>query len=279
MIRLPASDLERLTGWFAPFGRVLVAYSGGVDSALVAWAARRALGADGVLAVTADSGSLPRRELAAAEGLARRHDIPMRTVSTGEARVEGYAANAPDRCYFCKFELYSVLRDTFCDGGFEVTLNGTNADDPGEWRPGLEAADELNVRSPLLETGLGKDQVRALARHAGLEVWDKPAQPCLASRIPYGTRVTPERLAQVEAAEDVLAGEGFRTFRVRLAEAGARIEVGADEQDRLRDGGLRHRVMEGVRAAGFEEVTVDAEPYRRGRLNEALQTAGGGSGE
>ncbi|MFO7768453.1 MAG: ATP-dependent sacrificial sulfur transferase LarE [bacterium] len=260
-----------LEAWFRGRGPVLVAYSGGVDSALVAVAARRVLGAEGVLAVVADSPSLPRRELRAAMRFAADHDVPVRAVPTREVEREGYAANRGDRCYFCKQELYTVLRRTFSEGGWETVVNGTNADDVDEWRPGLRAAEELDVESPLLACGLGKEEIRVVSRAWGLETWDKPALACLASRIPPGTTVTSERLQRVERAEEVLWDEGFRVFRVRHHGDLARLEVAEEERDRLGDAGLRHRVFEGVRGAGYAFVTVDLKPYRSGRLSEEAE--------
>ncbi len=263
-------DARRLGAWFAGRERVLIAYSGGVDSALVAFAARRILGREGTLAVIANSPSLPRRELEAALAFAATHDIPCRTVPTAEGEQPDYIANGPDRCYWCKQELYTVLSTRFDGGQWELVVNGTNADDPGEWRPGLKAAEEWQVASPLLECGLGKDRVRAIARALGLEVWDKPAAPCLASRIPYGSAVTPARLAVVEAAEEVLRVEGMRSFRVRHLGETARVELGVEERSRLDESGRLGRIIAGVRAAGFSEVVLDPIPLRSGRLNEEL---------
>ena len=261
-------DARRLDAWFTGRGRVLIAYSGGVDSALVAFAARRTLGREGTLAVIADSPSLPRRELEAALAFASGHDIPCRTVPTTEGEQPDYIANGPDRCYWCKRELYTILSTRFDGGRWDLVVNGTNADDPGEWRPGLRAAEQWRVASPLLECGLGKERVRALARTLGLEVWDKPAAPCLASRIPYGSAVTPARLAVVEAAEEVLRAEGMRVFRVRHLGGTARVELGVEELARLEEPGRLERITAGVRAAGFTEVLLDPAPLRSGRLNE-----------
>jgi len=271
----PEEKARRLQAWFEDRAPVLVAYSGGVDSALVAVAARRTLGAEEVLAVIADSPSLPRRELREARRFAAEHDVPLRAVPTREGEREGYVANRGDRCYFCKHELYSVLRDTFAAGGWKTVVDGTNAADAGEHRPGRRAADELDVESPLLACGMDKEDVRAVSRMWGLETWDKPALACLASRIPYGTEVTPERLRQVERAEEVLWEEGFQVFRVRHHGELARIEVAEQERGRFAEPGLRTRVFDGVREAGFTHVALDLQPYRSGRLNEALEGEGG----
>ena len=269
-------QVAALEEWFGPWRRVLVAYSGGVDSALVAMAARRTLGPGGVLAVLADSPSLPQRERQAALSLARREDITVRLVSTEEGKREGYTANEGFRCYYCKQELYTVLRQIMTHEAFEVVVNGTNADDLQDWRPGLKAAEEMAVRSPLLEVGISKQQVRNISRALGLQEWDKPAAPCLASRIPHGVRVTPERLYQIEQAEDVLAREGLHVFRVRYYGSEARLEIGADEHARLEEPGLKARLFEGVQAAGFTRVVIDPQPYRQGRLNEVQEGGPGG---
>lgn len=275
-----AGKARALGEWFAERNRVLVAFSGGVDSALAAFATRSVLGRDGVLAVVADSPSLSRRELAHALSFARRHDIPCRSIGTKEGERAGYIANRGDRCYYCKQELYTVLESTFAAGSFDAIINGTNADDPGDWRPGLRAADERNVRSPLLEVGLTKQDVRDLSRSLGLEIWDKPALPCLASRIPYGQLVTTEKLALIERAEEVLWNEGFTVFRVRHFGEEARLEIGEGEIGRFEDEVLLGRVQRAIRECGFAGVVLETEPYRRGRLNEALESqAGDGVGQ
>ncbi len=271
-----AKKARTLGGWFADSGRVLVAFSGGVDSALVAFAARLVRGKAGVRAFIADSPSLPRRELAAATRFAGEHDIDIEVVATREGEHPGYIANEGDRCYYCKQELYTVLDYARASGEFDVIVNGSNADDPGEWRPGLQAADEMDVRSPLLELGFTKQDVRELSQSLELGTWDKPALPCLASRIPYGQEVTPEKLAHIEAAEEVLWEEGFRIFRVRHNGNMARLEIGEDEKIRLDEAGLRERVFEAIRSRGFESVEIDPEPYHRGSLNDALHVDGHG---
>ena len=251
--------------------RVVVAFSGGVDSAFVAYAARTILGREGMLAVIADSPSIPRRELAEALEFAVRHDIPCKIVETREEDKPGYIANTGDRCYYCKLELFTVLQMTFTSNGFDVVLCGTNADDISDYRPGLKAADEMNVANPLLEARLTKDDIRALSKAHGLETWDKPALACLASRIPYGDEVNRDKLAKVEAAEEVLWKEGFTVFRVRHYGDMARIEIGEDEHHRLAVQELRERIFEEIRGAGFESVELDIEPYRSGRLNQDLE--------
>jgi uncharacterized protein len=261
-----------LTEWFTQFSKVIVSFSGGVDSSLVAFAARRVLGRDSALAVVADSPSLARRELAEAEAFARQYDIELRVIGTREGDDPGYVANEGDRCYFCKLELYTVLSEIVESDGFETIVSGTNADDTGDYRPGLKAAEEQKVRNPLLETGFTKDDVRALSRALGLQTWDKPALACLASRIPHGEPVTEEKLLRIEAAEEVLWNEGFSVFRVRHHGTLGRLEIGEDEIHRFDDGELKARILEGVRRAGFDEVMLDPEPYRSGRLNEMLET-------
>jgi len=262
--------VESLSRWFEQFARVAVSYSGGVDSALVAYSSRVLLGREGMIAVVADSPSLPRRELEEALVFARRHDIPVRTIQTSEGDDPGYTANAGDRCYFCKLELFTVLHGVYDSDGCDAILSGTNVDDTGDYRPGLQAAKELQVRSPLLENGFTKVDIRELSRVLGLETWDKPALACLASRVPHGEQVTSDKLAMIEAAEEVLWQEQFMVFRVRHHGDLGRIEIGEDEMHRFEDSVLRERIFEGVLSAGFSQVELDPEPYRTGRLNEAL---------
>ncbi len=266
--------VEALTDWYGAFGKVAVSYSGGVDSALVAYVTRVLLGREGVIAVIADSPSLPRRELEDALRFARSHDIPVRTMATMEGDDPGYQANAGDRCYWCKLELFTVLSGVSDTDDCETILSGTNVDDTGDYRPGLQAAAERQVRSPLLENGFTKDDVRELSRALGLETWDKPALACLASRIPHGESVTPVKLEMIEAAEEVLWQEGFTVFRVRHHGDLGRLEIGADEWNRFDDSDLKERVFTGVLASGFSRVELDPEPYRSGRLNEVLDGTG-----
>lgn len=254
--------LERLRSVVSGLGSVVLGLSGGVDSALLAKVCHDELGA-AALAVVARSPSLPARELAAARQLAADIGVRCREVDTGEVDDERYAANAGDRCYFCKDALFAQLHRIADDEGFATVAYGENVDDDGDHRPGRRAATEHQVRAPLREAGLTKDDVRTLARLLGLPVWDKPAFACLASRVPVGQRVTAGKLAQVEAAETSLWDLGFdHRIRVRHHETLARIEVPRELLAEVVD--HAEAVVEAVRAAGFEHVTVDLAGYRRG---------------
>jgi pyridinium-3,5-biscarboxylic acid mononucleotide sulfurtransferase len=246
-------------------GGVVVAFSGGVDSSLVAAAAFRALGPR-ALAVTAVSPALATGELEGAREVARAIGIAHRTVTTHELERDGYRANGPDRCYHCKTELYSRLALIACRGGYARVLSGANADDLGDWRPGLRAAAEHAVRHPLVELGIGKQAIRELARAAQIPSADKPASPCLASRLPYGTPVDPEVLGRVDDAERALKALGHRTLRVRHFGALARVELGKDELAAL-DTGAAADVTAAVKQAGYAEVRIADTPFRSGALN------------
>lgn len=251
----------------------VVAYSGGADSAYLAEMAHRGLGGRS-LAVTADSPSLPRRELAAAARLARDRGWRHLVVATREVEDERYAANPVDRCYFCKSALFARLEPLAMERGLPVLL-GTNTDDLGEWRPGHRAAAERGARHPLVEAGLSKAEVREASRRAGLPTAAKPAAACLASRLAYGVRVTPAALARIEAAEELLLGRGFCVVRVRdLGDDRARVEVGRDEVGLLE--AQAESVTGELRRLGFAEVAIDGRGYRSGALNEgmALPAAG-----
>ena len=246
---------------------VVVAYSGGVDSALVAVAAHQALGPRS-LAVTADSPALAARELKEATGLARRLGFTHRVINTNEMAREGYVANSPQRCYFCKTELYSQLTDLAMQEGYEWVANGSNTDDQGDYRPGMQAASEHRVRSPLIEAGLDKAAVRAAAAALDIPIWDKPAQPCLSSRIPYGTPVTLETLSKVERAEDFLRSLGLKEVRARHHDRLCRVEVGEREMEAAFRS--RKEIVANLKKIGYLWVSLDLSGLRSGSLNDQL---------
>jgi uncharacterized protein len=253
--------------------RLLVAFSAGVDSTYLLKAALDDMGPGRVLAVTAVSESLAQRELAEAQALAARLGAPHRLLRTHEIDDPNYAANPSNRCYFCKSELYEALSRLAVAEGFAAIADGTNADDVGDVRPGRQAARERGVVSPLLEAGLRKADIRALSRELGLPTWDKPEMPCLSSRIPYGSRVEPEKLRSIEAAEEGLRACGIRGGRVRHHGDIARLELPAEALALALDPEVRARLVSAVRAAGFQYVALDLEGYRRGRMNEVAGAA------
>jgi pyridinium-3,5-biscarboxylic acid mononucleotide sulfurtransferase len=248
-------------------GSAVVALSGGVDSSLVAAVAARALG-DRALAVTAVSPAVAEGELDGARRVAGAIGIAHETVATDELAREGYRRNGRDRCYFCKTELYDALAALAARRGYAAVLSGANADDAGDWRPGLRAAAEHAVLHPLLEAGVGKDEVRALARALRLPSAEKPATPCLASRIPYGTAVDPGTLARIDRAERAVRALGFPVLRVRHHGILGRVEVAAEDLDRAL--AQEEAVVAAVRATGYAHAVVDREPFRSGRLNVVL---------
>jgi uncharacterized protein len=265
-----ADKRARLESLLASFGRCAVAFSGGVDSAVVCQAAFAVL-RENAVAVTAASESLAEGELAAAEAIARQIGIRHEVLRTAEIENPLYVRNAPDRCYHCKTELYTELAAFVEHWGDAVMVNGANADDAGDYRPGMTAATEHAVRSPLLECGFTKQDVRELAAAWNLPVWDKPASPCLSSRIAYGEEVTPERLRAIDRAEQHLRALGLREVRVRYHRGDlARIEVPAEAIPRLADAEVRRKLLEELRALGFKYVTLDLAGLTSGSMNAVL---------
>ena len=262
------SDKERrLHEALQRYGRVAVGFSGGVDSTLLLRVARDVLGAAQVLAVIADTPSLPRVELAEAHALADVMGVTCAVVHSTELDDPRYAENSRDRCYHCKRHLFTQIGAIAAERGFDVVLDGNNADDAGDYRPGRRAAEELGVKSPLLEAGLTKAEIRALSARLGLPTADKPAMACLASRIPYGSPVTVEALGQVERAEEALKARGFAQCRVRHHGDVARIEVPDADLPRLVAAEERHQIVDAIKAAGFQYVALDLQGYRMGSLN------------
>jgi len=257
--------LDELRRWMDQWSSALVAYSGGVDSALVAAVAHAQFG-ERALACIGVSPSYPLREQRAAIDQAEQLGLPYRLVETEEHLDPDYQANAGDRCFYCKTELYGRLREIADAEGWDIVLDGTNRDDLGDHRPGRVAATNQAVRSPLAELGVTKPQVRELARRLGLPVWDKPAMACLSSRVPAGVTITPELLRQIEAAEDVLAAAGFRQFRVRHHGDLARIEL--PPEDIPRAVATRESLAAGIQRAGYRFVCIDLAGFRSGSLND-----------
>jgi uncharacterized protein len=250
-------------------GRVLVAYSGGVDSAYLAWAAHQVLGAD-MLAVIADSPSLARTHLSDAIAFANEQGIPLEIISTSELDHPEYARNDGQRCFQCKDELFAVMEKLRATRGFDAIAYGVNLDDQGDFRPGQQAAKQHHVAAPLLKAGLTKQEIRELALQAGLRIWDKPASACLSSRIEYGRPVTREALAVVERGEDAIRALGFRQFRVRHHGDIVRIEIAREELERALNPAIAAQFTAIFKALGFKFVTLDLEGFRSGSMNSLL---------
>jgi pyridinium-3,5-biscarboxylic acid mononucleotide sulfurtransferase len=258
---------ELLTG----FDSVVVAFSGGADSAYLAWAATHAIGPSAALCVTADSPSYPDRHRQLARRVAREFGLRHEIIHTSELERPEYRQNPTNRCYYCKHELYTALRSLASERGFDAIADGSNADDRGDYRPGRQAAREYGVRSPLDEVGLTKAEIRELSRLAGLPTWDEPASACLSSRIPYHSEVTDAKLRMIERAENAIHDLGFRVCRVRHHDDLARIEIGLDELPRALEPDVRERIIQALTDMGYQHVTIDPQGYRMGSLNEGVR--------
>jgi uncharacterized protein len=268
----PAALLEkqqRLFEILRGLGRVLVAYSGGTDSAYLAWAARTVLG-DNAIAITADSASMPESHKHDAAEFARRYGIRQEVIPTYEFENPAYVANNPDRCFHCKDELFRSMEEVAPRFGGGVLIYGVNTDDLGDYRPGQNAARAHEVKAPLVEAGLSKSEIRELSRLAGLPTWDRPAAACLSSRVPYGTEVRPEAIRRIEAAEEALKALGFLHFRVRFHGELARVEIDRAEMPAAFSLDMCDRMHDALRALGFQYVALDLKGYRQGSMNEVL---------
>jgi len=264
---------DRLFALLRGMGRAIVAFSGGTDSAYLAWAANRALGA-GAVAITADSASLPESHKRDAEAFVKQFGIAHEYVQTHEFENPLYARNDADRCFHCKDELFTTLEEVGRERGIGHIVYGVNVDDLGDYRPGQGAARKHEVAAPLADAGLTKAEIRELSRQAGLPTWDRPASACLSSRIPYGTPVTIQTVKTVETGEEELKALGFRQFRVRFHGEVVRIEIAREEMHRAMSIEMAQRFTAIFKALGFKYVTLDLEGYRQGSMNEVLNLAG-----
>jgi uncharacterized protein len=264
------SKLHRLQTRLRELDRIVVAFSGGVDSTFLLAAARDVLGPDRVLAVTAESQIHPAGEIGDTMRLARTVGVRHLIVESEDLQEEEFLANPPDRCYLCKKRVFASLKALAAENGFTTVVDGTNADDAGDYRPGRKALKELGIVSPLQEAGLSKREIRALSKKWGLPTWNRPALACLATRIPYGTRITPELLKRIDAGETALRRIGFVQVRVRDHGDLVRIEIAPAEMNKVRKPGMFPKIVRRFKAVGYRYVTLDLEGYRTGSLNEVL---------
>ncbi|MBI4825323.1 MAG: ATP-dependent sacrificial sulfur transferase LarE [Nitrospirae bacterium] len=271
-----SEKLNRLKKNLKKMDRAIIAFSGGVDSTFLLKAASVS-GLKEILAVTAVSQSLPEEELSFAKEITAELNIPHRIITSDEMKDENYSNNPPDRCYYCKKELFTKLKEIASEEGFSHILDGSNADDMKDWRPGRRAAEELNVISPLLEAGLSKNEIRELSKAFGLRTWDKPSSPCLSSRFPYGQKITSEALERVGHAEAYLKTFNLKDLRVRDHGDIARIEVLPDEFHILFDASVRKKITAYLKALGYKYITLDLRGFSSGGFNEHLKIEGTGN--